>query len=308
MEDKTISEVFIFPLSLAQQRLWFMDQLEPGNPMYNIPEAFRVKGSLDAEALRQAVEAIVSRHESLRTTFRMVDEQPMQCIAEKGSITLSVTDLTPLPENDREREAHKLAGEEFRKPFDLVHGPLLRISLLRLGEQEHVLLLVMHHIISDGWSMGVLTQEMAALYGAFTQGTVPSLPELSIQYADFAEWQREWLKGDVLDSQISYWKEQLGGTLPILELPADHPRPAVQTYRGKRKCYVLPNALQEALMALSRREGVTLFMTLLAAFQILLHRYTGQDDIIVGSVTANRNRVEIENLIGFFCKHAGFAC
>ena len=194
----------------------------------------------------------------------------------------------------------RLAAEEFRRPFDLAHGPLLRVNLLRLGDKEHILLLTLHHIISDGWSMGILVQEMATLYEAFSHGTVPSLPELPIQYADFAEWQREWLQGEVLESQISYWKEQLGGNLPIVELPTDHPRPAVQTYRGKRKSRVLRKTLHEALKALSQREGVTLFMTLLAAFQTLLHRYTGQDDIIVGSATANRNRLEIEGLIGFF--------
>ena len=300
MENKEVSEVFIFPLSLAQQRLWFMDQLEPGSAMYNIPLAFRMSGSLDMDALRHTVEAIVSRHESLRTTFRMVDEQPMQCIAEQGSISLCVTDLTDLPETGHGTEVERLTSEEFGKPFDLVHGPLFRINLLRLGEKEHILLLVMHHIISDGWSIGVLLQEMAAFYNALVQGTAPSLPELSIQYADFAEWQREWLKEEALESQTSYWKQQLDGTLPVLELPADHPRPALQTYRGKRKSRVLPKPLAKALTALSQREGVTLFMTALAAFQTLLHRYTGQDDVIVGSVTANRDRVEIEGLIGFF--------
>jgi len=300
MENKEVSEVFIFPLSLAQQRLWFMDQLEPGNPMYNIPEAIRMSGSLNVEALRRTVEAIVARHESLRTTFRMVDEQPMQCIAEQGSSSLCVTDLTDIPTTDLKQEAGRLTGEEFQKPFDLVHGPLFRVNLLRLGEEEHILLLTMHHIISDGWSLGVLLQEMAAFYNAFSQGTAPSLPELPIQYADFAEWQREWLKGEALESQTSYWKQQLGGTTPVLELPTDHPRPASQTYRGKRKSFVLPKTMLEALKALSQREGGTLFMTALAAFQILLHRYTGQEDVIVGSVAANRNRVEIEGLIGFF--------
>ncbi len=300
MENKEVSEVFIFPLSLAQKRLWFMDQLEPGSAMYNIPLAFRLSGSLNVDALRQTVEAIVSRHESLRTTFRMVDEQPMQCIAEQGSISLCVTDLTDLPETGHGTEVERLTSEEFGKPFDLVHGPLFRINLLRLGEKEHILLLVMHHIISDGWSIGVLLQEMAAFYNAFVQGTAPSLPELPIQYADFAEWQREWLKGEALESQTSYWKRQLDGTLPVLELSTDHPRPVVQTHRGKRKSRVLPKTLEKALTVLSQREGVTLFMTALAAFQTLLHRYTGQDDVIVGSVTANRDRVEIEGLIGFF--------
>jgi aspartate racemase len=300
MENKPISEGFVFPLSFAQQRLWFLDQLEPGSPLYNTPHAFRMSGILDVQALQQTFEAIVSRHESLRTTFSDVEGVPMQCIAEKGAISLPVIDLTSLPEADREGEAQRLAAEEFRRPFNLAQGPLLRLNLLRLSDKEHILLLTLHHIVTDGWSMGILVQEMATIYEAFSHGTVPSLPELPIQYADFAEWQRKWLEGEMLESQISYWKEQLGGKLPIVELPTDHPRPAFQTYRGKKKTRVLPKTLHEALKALSHREGVTLFMTLLAAFQTLLHSYTGQDDIIVGSATANRNRLEIEGLIGFF--------
>ena len=186
-------------------------------------------------ALRQTFEAIVARHESLRTTFSAVEGVPMQCIAENGSVVMPVIDLTGLPEADREGEAKRLAAEEFRRPFDLAKGPLLRVNLLRLGDKEHILLLTMHHIVSDGWSIGVLMQEMAALYEAFSKGTIPSLPELPIQYADFAEWQREWLQGEVLEAQVSYWKEQLGGNLPLVELPTDHPRPAIQTYRGKSK-------------------------------------------------------------------------
>ena len=299
-DKEALLEEFAFPMSFAQQRLWFLDQYEPESALYNEPLAFRLSGFLEVDALWKTMEAIVSRHESLRTTFRMIGEQPMQCIAEKGSITPSLTDLTGLPEADREREAQRLSGVEFRKPFDLANGPLFRVNLLRMGEEEHILLLTMHHIITDGWAIGVLLQEITAFYNAFLQGTVPALPELPIQYADFAEWQGEWLKGEILESRMSYWREQLGGTLPILELPADHPRPAIQTYRGKRKYRVLPHALQEELKALSQREGVTLFMTLLAAFQTMLHRYTGQEDIIVGAATANRNHVEMEGLIGFF--------
>ena len=290
----------IFPLSFAQQRLWFMDQLEAESPLYNEPQAFRISGSLNVGALRQAFEAVVSRHEALRTTFPLVDEHPMQCITEKGSISVPVIDLTGLPETDRESEAQRLVAEEFRRPFDLARGPLLRVNLLCLGDSEHILLLTMHHIITDGWSIGILMQEIAALYEAFSQGTFPLLPDLPIQYADFAVWQREWLKGEALKDQTSYWKKQLGGNFPHMELPTDHPRPAAQTYQGKKKSLVLNNTLYEALKALSQREGVTLFMTLLAAFQTLLHRYTGQDDIIVGSANANRNRLEIEGLIGFF--------
>ena len=297
---EALLEEFVFPMSFAQQRLWFLDQYEPESALYNEPLAFRLSGSLNVNALWKTMEAIVSRHEALRTTFRMIGEQPMQCIAEQGSITPFLMDLTGLPEADREKEAQRISGEEFRKPFDLANGPLFRVNLLRLGEQEHILLMTMHHIITDGWAIGVLLKEITAFYNAFLQGAAPSLPELPIQYADFAEWQREWLQGEILESRMSYWREQLGGTLPVLELPADRPRPAIQTYRGKRKYRVLPHALQEELKALSQREGVTLFMTLLAAFQTLLHRYTGQDDIIVGAATANRNHVEIEGLIGFF--------
>ena len=300
MENKAIPEGFIFSSSFAQQRLWFLDQLEPESPLYNIPQAFRMSGALNLAALRQTFEAIVARHEALRTTFSAIEGIPMQCIAEKESISLPVVDLTGLPKADREGEITRLVAEESRRPFDLARGPLLRVTLLRLGDEEHILLLTMHHIVSDGWSMGILVQEMASLYEAFSHRTIPSLPALPIQYADFAEWQREWLQGEVLETQTSYWKKQLGGNLPFAAVPADHPRPMIQTYRGKRKAFAVSKSLHEALKALSQREGVTLFMTLLAAFQALLHRYTGQDDIIVGSPIANRNRLEIEGLIGFF--------
>jgi amino acid adenylation domain-containing protein len=301
MKDNLVTkEMFVFPLSFAQQRLWFLDQLEPDSPLYNIPQAFRLRGALKVEALRGTFEVLVTRHESLRTTFSIVDETPVQCIAEKGSFSMPVIDLTGLPEAGREVEAQRLAGEEFRRPFNLSQGPLLRVTLLRLGEKEHILLLVIHHIISDGWSMGVLVKEMAALYEAFCVGNPSPLVELPIQYADFAHWQREWFQGEVLGAQVQYWKKQLGGTLPILELPTDRPRPAVQIYRGKRRSLAFSKDLSEGLKALSQREGVTLFMMLLAAFQTLLHRYTGQEDIIVGSPIANRNRLEIEGLIGFF--------
>ncbi len=286
-------------LSFAQQRLWFLDQLAPGGSAYNAPVAFRLAGPLDVAALEQSLNEIARRHETLRTTFTLSEEQPVQVIAPETIVALPVADLQNYPESEREARAARLVGEEARRPFDLARGPLLRCHLWRLATEDHILLLTMHHIVSDGWSMGVLYRELSALYETFRQGKDPSLPELPIQYADFAVWQREWLRGEVLERQLSYWKRQLGG-VQLLELPTDRPRSAVQSLRGTTQSFMLPKDLSEALNALSRKEGVTLFMTLLAAFQILLHRYTGQEDIAVGSPIANRTRSEIEGLIGFF--------
>jgi amino acid adenylation domain-containing protein len=288
------------PLSFAQQRLWFLDQLVPDAPIYNIPLAYRVTGQLNVAALEQSLSEIVRRHEALRTTFTAVDGQPIQAIAPEIDLTLPVVDLGEITETEREEEVQRLATQEAQQPFDLTTGPLLRVKLLRLDEAEHVLLLTMHHIVSDGWSLGVLMRELAVLYEAFSTGKPASLPELPIQYADFALWQREWLQREVLESQLGYWKQQLGGELPVLELPTDRPRPPVQTYRGARQSFELSQELTDALKGLSRREGVTLFMTLLAAFKVLLYRYTGQEDVIVGSPIANRNWAEVEGLIGFF--------
>ena len=299
MDSKAIPEGFVCPLSLAQQRLWFLVQLEPESPLYNIPQAFRMNGDLNTEALQQTIETIVSRHESLRTTFPLVGEHPMQCISEKGSVSLPVTDLGDLPKADREDEVQRLAAEEFRRPLNLTHGPLLRVSLLRLADKEHLLLVTMHHIVSDDRSCGVFIREMATLYEAFSQGAVPSLPDLPMQYANFATWQRERLESPAFDAQASYWREQLRGSLSPVALPMDHP-PVLQACRGSVKTLVLYTTLHEALTALSQRESVTLFVTVLAAFQTLLHRYTGQDDIMVGSTTANRSLPEMEGLIGFF--------
>jgi amino acid adenylation domain-containing protein len=288
------------PLSFAQQRLWFLDQLVPDAPIYNIPLAYRVTGRLNVAALEQSLREIVHRHEALRTTFTAVDGQPIQVIAPEIDLSLPVVDLRELVETKREAEAQRLAIQEAQQPFDLTTGLLLRVKLLRLAAAEHVLLLTMHHIVSDGWSLGVLMRELGVLYEGFSSGKPASLPELPIQYADFALWQREWLSGDVLDSQLAYWKQRLGGELPVLELPTDRPRPPVQTYRGASQSLELSKELTDALKALSQREGVTLFMTLLAAFKVLLYRYTGQEDVIVGSPIANRNWAEIEGLIGFF--------
>ncbi len=289
-----------FPLSFAQQRLWFLDQLEPGNSTYNIYAAVRLRGPLNVAALEQSLNEILRRHEALRTTFATVEGQPIQMISSPEPFTLSIADLRQFPETEREPEARRLATEEARRPFDLARGPLLRTTLLRLSEEDHILLLTMHHIISDGWSRGVLYRELSALYEAFSAGKPSPLPEPPIQYADFAVWQRQWLQGKTLEVQLSYWKKQLEGAPSVLEVPTDRPRPAVQTFRGARQSLVLSKSLTEAVKALSRQEGATLFMTLLAAFKTLLHRYTGQDDIIVGSPIAGRNRPEVEGLIGFF--------
>ena len=288
------------PLSFAQQRLWFIDQLEPGSSVYNFPAAVRLKGPLNVAALKKSLDEIVKRHEALRTTFAIVDGRPVQVIAPLLTLTLPIVDLRELPEPEREREVQRLATNEALCPFDLAEGPLVRTTVLRLGENEHVGLLTMHHIVSDGWSTGILIREMAVLYDAFCSDRPASLPELPIQYADFAHWQRHWLEGEVLETQLTYWKQQLLGAPPLLELPADHPRPPLQTFRGAHQSILLTRTVGDGLKALSRQEGATLFMTLLAAFTILLHGYTNQDDLVVGTPTANRNRLEIEGLIGFF--------
>jgi aspartate racemase len=229
-----------------------------------------------------------------------VNGQPIQVIHPAVTLLLPIVDLRELPETEREVEAQRLVTEEAQRPFDLVNEQSFRTQLLHLGEEEHLLLLTMHHIVSDGWSLGVFMRELTALYEAFSTEKSSSLPELPIQYADFAAWQNEWLVGEVLEVQLNYWKRHLGGQLPVLDLPTDRPRPPVQTYRGARQSLELPKKSSDALKALSQQEGVTLFMTLLAVFQILLYRYTGQEDVIVGSPIANRNRVEVEGLIGFF--------
>nr|BDT34839.1 non-ribosomal peptide synthetase [Myxococcus sp. MH1] len=285
------------PLSFAQQRLWFIDQLEPGSATYNIPVAVRLRGPLDVDALRRTFEALVVRHESLRTTFPMEQGQPLQLIAPQVTLPLSVVDLRALP--TREAEATRLAREEALRPFDLTKGPLLRTTLLQLGEQEHILLLTMHHIVSDGWSMGVLVRELGALYEGFASGHGVTLPPLPMQYADFALWQRDWLQGEVLEGQLAWWKQYLEGAA-VLELPTDRARPAVLSARGAVIPVHLCRELSDAVLALAQREGTTPFMTLLAAFQVLLARYSGQEDISVGSPIAGRTRAETEGLIGFF--------
>lgn len=281
------------PLSFAQERLWFFDQLEPGNPFYNLCGAVRVTGQLNAEALRQSIEKIIERHEVLRTAFAAVEGQPIQVVAAAGDWTLPLIDLSSRSLCDRQAEVQRLSALQARDPFDLGQSSLLRAKLLRLGETEHVLLLTVHHIVFDGWSLGVFLRELAEFYQAFSSDRLPLLSPLPIQYADFAAWQRQQLQGEILETQLAYWKQQLSGSLPVLNLPTDFPRRAVQTFQGARQTWELPSYLSLALAGLGQQEKATLFMTLLAAFKTLLYRYTGQTDILVGSFIANRNRSEI---------------
>jgi acyl carrier protein len=288
------------PLSFAQQRLWFLDQLMPNSSVYIVPTILKITGQFNLAAFKQSLDEVIRRHETLRTTFAMKEGKPVQVIAPAQSLELPVIDLSDLPLTEREVAVEAYIVEEIQRPFDLTRGPLLRATLLQLGVQEHVLLFAMHHIVSDDWSKGVLIREVAALYEAFSQGLPSPLPERSLQYADFAHWQREWLTGEVLETQLAYWRRQLSGTLTPLELPTDRPRPASPSFRGAHIPVRLSSDLTEKLKKLSRREGATLFMTLLAAFKTLLHRYTSREDIIVGTPIANRTRGEIEDLIGFF--------
>lgn len=295
-----VRESNLAPLSFSQQRLWLFLQLDPDNISYNIPEAFRLQGPLSVTAVVQSFSEIVRRHEALRTTFQPVSGQPMQVIGHPQQIALEVTDLRRLPQPQREATAQRLTDEEAQRPFDLARGPLLRVRLLKLDDEEHILLVTLHHIVSDGWSAGILGDELTTLYQAFSRGQSSPLPELPIQYADFAMWQRDWLSGEVLEEQLGYWRKKLSGALPVLELPADRLRPAVQSHRGAAEALDLPEELSRKVQSLSNDEGATVFMTLLAAFMLLVHRYTGQTDICVGVPIANRNRTETENLIGFF--------
>jgi amino acid adenylation domain-containing protein len=288
------------PLSFAQQRLWFINQLEPNSPAYNIPEAVRFHGQLDLTALERTLQEIVHRHEALRTNFISHDGQPIQVIHQSLTWKMTIIDLQQLPSDEQEERIQHLATAEAEQPFALDTDSLLRATLLLVAETEQILLLTMHHIVSDGWSSGVLTQEIATIYTAFVNGENSPLPELEIQYVDFAVWQRQWLQGETLEQQISYWKKQLTGAPALLELPTDHPRPPVQTYNGATYESVISAQLSQDIETLTQREGVTLFMTLLAAFDVLLYRYTGQADVVVGSPIANRNHTEIEDLIGFF--------
>ncbi|WP_298910929.1 amino acid adenylation domain-containing protein [uncultured Nostoc sp.] len=322
------AEVFVFPTSFAQQRLWFLNQLAPGNPFYNVSTVLRLTGSLNFTALKQTFNEIGGRHETLRTTFVMVEQQPVQAIAPSVTIPFRLIDLRNFESQERETQVQQIVTQEAQHPFNLTTGPLLQVKLLQLDKAEYLLLLNLHHIVADGWSIGVLIRELGILYTAFAEdqqclttsdspssersqpplrllSMSTSVPELPIQYADFAQWQREWLQEvgangcSPLQTQLAYWQKQLEG-ISVLNLPTKQLRPAIPSYRGAKQLLELPHSLTQALEALSYQEGVTLFMTMLAAFQTLLYRYTQQEDIVVGSPIANRNRSELEGLIGFF--------
>ena len=302
-EDQVSSRTIIpiprdgqLPLSFAQARLWFLYQLEGATGTYNMTGGLSLSGSLQVEALKQSLGAIIQRHESLRTSFQPVDGVPVQVIDPNPIWELAMVNLA----GKEAAAAEKLAYRESQTPFDLTKSPLLRVTLLRLQPEKHILLINMHHIISDGWSIGVFIRELSHLYGAFVAGEKPTLADLPIQYADFAVWQRQWLQGKVLAAQLEYWKRQLADAPPLLELPTDRPRPAIQTFQGKTERFQLDRKLTQELKALSQQSGCTLFMTLLAAFGVVLSRYSGQTDIVIGSAIANRNRQDIEGLIGFF--------
>lgn len=288
------------PLSFAQQRLWFLDQLVPNSPAYNVIMAWRLSGKVKAEILERCINEIVQRHEILRTTFPSINGEPYQAISPTLTLTLPVVDLMKYPESEREAEFRRMAKEEARYIFDLSQGPLLRGTLFCLDKEKHILLLNVHHIIIDGWSVGVFLNELIALYIAFSADKPSPLPELSIQYADFSSWQRQWMQGEVLKAQLAYWKAKLGEEKNVLELPADRVRPPIQTFQGGSLSFQLSPSLASSIKALSEQKDATLYMVLTTALKILLHRYTGQNDIIVGAPIANRNKVEIENLIGFF--------
>ncbi len=281
------------PLSFAQQRLWFLEALTPGSSLFNTPLALRLTGQFDEAALAQACQALVQRHESLRTTFTAVSGTPQQLIHDDWPVTLDKISASV-------DALDAVLQTAVQKPFDLEAGPLLRFHLLRLGPTEHILLLVFHHIVFDGWSAGIVVDELVALYEAISHMRQPDLPELPIQYADYALWQRDWLTGETLQAQLDYWQNQLAGELPLLQLPTDKPRPAVKTHRGAFASVLLTPELTSQVMTLCQQTGSTPFMLLLAAFKVLLHRYTAQEDILVGTPIANRQQAELEGLVGFF--------
>ncbi|MGK7916466.1 MAG: condensation domain-containing protein, partial [Prochloraceae cyanobacterium] len=288
------------PLSFAQQRLWFLDQLNPGSPIYNISGAVEIQGLLNIAALEKSLNEIVRRHEICRTTFKVVDGEPKQVIASGLTLTLKQVDIRHVPQEQQQVEVTRLVLKEAQQPFDLSSGPLLRATLLQLNEVHYVLILTIHHIVFDAWSMTVLIRELGLLYEANSCGIMQTLPELPIQYADFAVWQRQYLQDEVLTTQLAYWKQKLGGNLPVLQLPTDRPRLPQPNFQGARQQLRLTKILTEALNNLSQQQGVTLFMTLLAAFKTLLYRYTGQEDLLVGTAIAGRNQPNLEPLIGCF--------
>ncbi|MGE5325043.1 MAG: amino acid adenylation domain-containing protein [Actinomycetota bacterium] len=288
------------PLSFAQQRLWFLDQYDPQSTLYNLPAALRLQGPLDVAALEKSLNEIIQRHESLRTTFEIAGERPVQIVHEPSFCKLPITDLRNLGLEESSRTANKLIAEEAERGFDLANGPLLRTQLIRISPTDHIFLVTMHHIVSDGWSIKIFIHELAAFYDANCRNHKCSLPDLPIQYADFALWQREWLQGAVLSGQLEYWRKQLADAPPLLEFPTDRPRPAYKTFHGSALVFSIAQQVGGEIASLGRQEGATLFMALVAGFYVLLYRYTGQEDIVIGTPIAGRNRRDVEELIGFF--------
>jgi thioesterase domain-containing protein len=297
--DPEADEVFVFPATVGQQGFWYLDLLRPGNPAYNIAVRFRLQGRLRVEELERALNEIVRRHESLRTTFAIVEDVPVQVVSPRQTLRLWQDDLRGGPEDERAARARAVAIEEGRLPFDLTRGPLIRARLLRLDDEDHTLLVTVHHIVADGWSVGVMTQELGALYDAYCRGLDSPLAELPIQYGDFAVWQEKWLQSDGLKRQLDYWARQLAG-LPLLEVPTDRPRPPVQTFNGNIESVLLPRELTDRVESLGSREKVTSFTVMLAAFQMLLRRHCGRDDVFVGTALARRASVKLEPVIGLF--------
>ena len=289
-----------FPLSFAQQRLWILDQLDPGKPTYNLPVILKVSGNLDVAALHQSFTEIARRHETLRTSFHSRRAEVYQLISPQPNLLLPLIDLSCLDEQSRNEEKLRLARQEATTPFDLRVSPLIRVRLVREQPDLHLLLITMHHIISDGWSLGVLVKEMSHLYSRLSKGKSADLDELQIQYADYAVWQREWLSGEELERQMSYWRQRIEAGAEIAEIASDYPRPAVATHRGASERIKLSREMSEGLKAVSRQQGATLFMVMLAGWKVLMYRYSGQTRVRVATAIANRNRAEIEGLIGFF--------
>ncbi|MGE5324322.1 MAG: condensation domain-containing protein, partial [Actinomycetota bacterium] len=290
------AEGAVVPLSYAQQRLWFLEQLHPGTSLYHVPMAVRLSGELDVEALQASVNEIVRRHEVLRTSFALVEGRPVQVVHDRSTVSIPLVDLSDAGPNSVEA----IMDGETTHPFDLTQLPLFRLRLIRLSVHEHVLMLVMHHMVTDGWSMGVFRKEIAAFYSAMIEKKAPTVAPLEIQYGDYSIWQREWLDQGALDRQLAYWKQQLKGPLPALDIACDFHRPTLQSFAGKQYFFSLPSTLKNEIHTLSRRQGTTPFMIFLAAFTTMLHHYSGQRDIVVGTAVANRNHSQTEDLIGFF--------
>jgi len=289
-----------FPLSFAQQRLWFVNQLQPNNPSYNMPFGLHFSGQLNIAALESSLQLLINRHEILRTNFSAVDGEPVQAIAITRNVTLPVVDLRPLSASERELEYQKLASHSAMYVFNIAEEPLLRTQLVQLTPTENVLLLTIHHIIFDGWSFNIFIEELTTVYSALVENQAPNLPEINLQYVDFAVWEQQWLQGEVLESELAYWQQKLALMPALLELPSDRPRPAVQSFRGANQAFTIKQDISEALVNLSQQQGVTLFILLLTAFKILLYRYTNQSDIVVGTPVANRQHSQIQRMIGFF--------